>query len=263
MTLSPHPSPASERPADDPAAATEAVARGLIARQLAVLGELAETGLTLARAVEREATAAPAPPESLPGSPPESPAARRGGSAAELALAYARVARAVRLTLAQQSRLVAELQGLDEVTVRLRKGLAANAEQDRKAAEARRRGQVARIVGRLIAAEARDEGEGEQLADEAYERLEHDDIYGALADRPMREIVAQVCRDLGLAPDWSRLAEEAWARGDLDPEATAEPPAAGRRIPDASTTFPLAAELRPPPRPQTGRPRTEPAGASP
>jgi len=190
---------ATARP-EGAAVASDAVAvepRALIERQLRLLGELAELGLNIARAVERQACEA---------------TSQATGAAqvvtGDVWLAYARVARAVRLTVALQSALMRDLQALDEVTERHLKGGRSNAAQRRKA-------RVRRILDRVIEAEVADAAEGERLAGEARERLEHDDIYGDVLSKPVGEIVALVCRDLGLSPDWSRLAQEAWAQEEI------------------------------------------------
>jgi len=207
--------------------------RALIERQLRLLGELAELGLNIARAVERQATC-------------EAPGAVQVVTG-DVSLAFARVARAVRLTVALQSALMRDLQALDEVTERHLKGGRSNAAQRRKA-------RVRRILDRVIEAEVADAAEGERLAGEARERLEHDDIYGDVLSKPVGEIVALVCRDLGLSPDWSRLAQEAWAQeeiaggqagspflprrcGWLDPP-EAEAAAAGRRLTEPQAASP-------------------------
>jgi len=65
---------------------------GRAARRLALLAELAETGMDLARAVHRQATG-----EAQDGSPPADPA-----------LAFSRISRAVRLTLALEARIEAD-----------------------------------------------------------------------------------------------------------------------------------------------------------
>lgn len=80
-------------------AGAEAQARGLIQRQLAVLGRLAEAGLNIALAVERQATAAEPATEAEPA---DTVQVVQG----DVALAYGRVSRAVRLTIALQARLV-------------------------------------------------------------------------------------------------------------------------------------------------------------
>jgi hypothetical protein len=56
----------------------------------------------------------------------------------------------------------------------------------------------------------------ERLEGEAVERLERDDIYKDILSRPLSEIVADLCRDLGLSPDWSRLAEQDWAKEEIE-----------------------------------------------
>jgi hypothetical protein len=195
--------------ADSPAPAEAAAgARALIERQLWVLGRLAEAGLNLALAIERQGTA-------------ERTAERTAEDAAQVvqgdvALAYGRVSRAVRLTVALQARTLQDLQALDEVAARRR-------DAARGAAARERKDHVQRIVERLIEAEAASEAEADRLADEAAERLDHDDIYGDLTARPAGEIIALVCRDLGLSPDWSRLAEEAWAQAEIAAGAAGSP----------------------------------------
>jgi hypothetical protein len=151
-------------------------------RQIAVLGEIAEIGLSIAREIEAQLTAREMAPE-------------------KAAIAYGRVARAVRLTIALQSRLVAEA-----------RDLAPGALHEQRQA---RRAQVNRIVRRVVGEGTRDVDICVYRWGQARERLEHDDIYGDLLSRPASEIVAAVCQDLGVAPDWARLAKEAWAREEI------------------------------------------------
>ncbi len=47
--------------------------------------------------------------------------------------------------------------------------------------------------------------------------------FAEILKRPTDEIIALICRELGLPDDWPRLAEEAWARGEGDGD-WAEPP---------------------------------------
>ena len=61
------------------------------------------------------------------------------------------------------------------------------------------------------------------IAKEAAERLDDDDIYGLAASRPVGELVAMLCRDLGLEPDWDALAAEAWAQAEIDSGAAGSP----------------------------------------
>jgi hypothetical protein len=140
-------------------------------RQIAVLGEIAEIGLSIAREIETQLIAREMPPE-------------------KAAIAYGRVARAVRLTIALQARLVAEAR--DPAPGAL--------DEQRQA----RRAQVNRIVRRVVGENTRDVEICVYRWGQARERLEHDDIYGDLLSRPASEIVAAVCQDLGVAPNWAR-----------------------------------------------------------
>jgi hypothetical protein len=227
MTASAAPSPQP----DAPAPAAGAAARALIERQLWVLGRLAEAGLNVALAIERQATAAAADAPGAAGpSPPPEPGPLIQGPViqgpivqGDIALAYARAARAVRLTVALQAKLVGDLQALDEAAARSRRGEQAEAERARQALETARKERVERIVERVIRAELDDEEAADRLAEAAWERLDHDDIYGDLTAEPVGEIIARVCRDLGLSPDWGRLAEEAWARDEIRGGAAGSP----------------------------------------
>jgi hypothetical protein len=194
-----------------PAAPKDAL-RGVMERQLSVLGRLAEAGLNLALAIERQATT-------------EGAAQVVSG---DVALAYGRVSRAVRLTVALQAKVIKELQGLDQVVARELYADRCNAERERLRLAKLRQDRVQRIVERVIAAEVADAAEVDRLADEACERLEHDDIYGDLTTRPVGEIIALICRDLDLSPDWTRLAAEAWAQEEIDSGAAGSPFAALR-----------------------------------
>ncbi|CAN7241240.1 hypothetical protein LJR219_000959 [Phenylobacterium sp. LjRoot219] len=217
MTASAPPAPE----ADDQAPAP----RALIERQLWVLGRLAEAGLNVALAIERQATAAAPPHAAEAPEAAEPPATPAPGPVVQgdVALAYARASRAVRLTVALQARLIKDLQALDEAAVRLRRGEQVEAERERQTLETARKARVERIVERVIRAELSDEDEVDRLAEAAWERLDHDEIYGDLLAQPVGEIIARVCRDLGLSPDWSRLAEEAWAREEIDSGALGSP----------------------------------------
>lgn len=149
-------------------------ARPMVERQLALLGRLAEAGLEIAVALEAQA---------------------KGGEAVvqgDVAMAYNRVARAVRQTIMLQSRLIEALQERDAALVR------------RKAAA---RSSAARLVRGVIEDEPTDRERAERLGREAAERLEEEDFAG-LGSRPFGEVVAGIVRDLGLQPDWLALAED-------------------------------------------------------
>jgi hypothetical protein len=195
-------------------------ARATLAGQIERLGRLAEAGLGIATALEQRAAGEAA--QAIGAQPQVAPQdAPRG----DLGLTYARVARAVRLTIALQSKLLNEVRAHDETEARERAAgaddQAAEAAAQADAADRALRGRdkarldrVERIVQRAINAEYdedEDEDVIEKLSREAADRLDDEDIYGDLTRLTNGEIVERICRDLGLSPDWSRWAEEAWA----------------------------------------------------
>jgi hypothetical protein len=208
-------------------------ARGFAMRRLQILGELAELGLDVARAVERQASGAA-----------EAPVVQ-----GDVALAYARVSRAVRLTLMLQSKLIEALKTGDAAADQARAEAAQ--ESGRFSPEYQRKMRVERIVERLAEAEHPDaEDLVTDLIHEAGERLDDEDVYGDLMERPLSELVARLCKDLGLEPDWADLAGELWAVREIESgqvgwpleglAQTRPPPLAGGR--DRSYTIDLDAQ---------------------
>ena len=128
MTASATSSPQADAPGAAP--------RALIERQLWVLGRLAEAGLNVALAIEQQATAAAEAPDAAEPAPTPEPGRVVQG---DVALAYARASRAVRLTVALQARLIKDLQALDEQAARLRRGEQVEAERARQAMETARK----------------------------------------------------------------------------------------------------------------------------
>ena len=164
-------------------------------RQLAMLDRLAEAGLNIVLAIERQAMQAPvsaAPPVFL----------------GDLALSYSRAARAVRMTIALHSRLVGEHH---KQVVEAR----AQFRVDELRYAAPRKARIGRIVERVAWAEHDDDETVDRLVIEASERLEDSDLYGDVMTRPFSEIIDRICRDLDLTPDWPDLAQEAWAREEI------------------------------------------------
>jgi hypothetical protein len=160
--------------------------RPVFERQIAMLGELAEAGLEVVHAIRDQATLA---------------AAQGAAPRIDFGLAYTRAAKAVRMTLALQRRYVLDLR------FEYRHGEPAPA-WDAPAPKAR-----ATCVDRIrhgLATGGLGEAQAVDQLDEAldlYERLEDlddDDI----PDGPFNEIVAKLCKDLGLAPDWLERTEE-------------------------------------------------------
>ena len=86
-----------------------------------------------------------------------------------------------------------------------------------------RKGRISRIMERVVKAGHDDAEAVERLTGEADDRLDDDGLIGDVLARPVSEIVALICKDLGLDPDWTRLAEEAWARDEIDSGAAGAP----------------------------------------
>jgi hypothetical protein len=113
---------------------------------------------------------------------------------------------------------------------------------------ARRKRQAKAIVGEIIEAETASDFEANRLFNERDERLDDGDEEADFADRPIGELVARICRDLGITPDWSLFEDHDWAIE----EARIRPPGS----PFAATS----GEDQPPPDPP--RPTHHPPGTS-
>jgi hypothetical protein len=156
----------------DPATVTLPPARPLVERQLAMLTRLAEIGMEIAEEAGRQATGRGRPAEGTPMRDP--------------GLIYARVARAVRMTIALQSRLTDDLAGLARAA-------------DMARADRRRR--LDRLVERAVEAEHAEGDDTGRLRDEARERLTDAELDAELDGLTFVEAVARICEDLGLSPD--------------------------------------------------------------
>ena len=178
--------------------------------RLDALRELRQMGMTVARAVTRLAEEAVA---ALDEAAPDNPSAakdRPAARAGELSLAFARVSRAVRLTVALEERMeagkLAPLRAAAEIA-QCEAQTAAIGRNIRAVANAH---QLAETVNDLIEdAAGEDEAAAERLYDALQERLDELEE-GDLADRPVVELVAVICRDLGLQPDWDLWADDDW-----------------------------------------------------
>lgn len=150
-------------------------------RQDRILAELSELGLALARDLQARALAADDAAE-----------------ASELGLAFHRVARAVRQTLALEARLERDHQRAErEVSSDARR-----AETDRAD---RRRAQIKFAVERCVFSEA-DGPEAERLLDELDDQLEEGALSDAFADEdPIDAHIARICAELGVTPSSSPL----------------------------------------------------------
>jgi len=182
-------------------AAGEGCAAPSAERRLRMLDRLAEAGLEIALAIERRVKEAE----------PAQPLAELNAAA----MAYARAARAVRLAVLLQAQLS---QGAVDPP-------ASPPEASGEAGG--RQAQVERAV-RIVRRVAKDHCRKEAFAIGAYahearERLDNDDIYGLVATRPLGELVAMICDDLGLQPNWDDLAAEAWAQAEIESGAPGSP----------------------------------------
>lgn len=221
---------AAAEPSSDPSARA--------AQRLAMLAELAEIGMDLARALGHQG-AAEACDET-----------RRG----DLALGFTRVARAVRQTLALEARLAEALAAGPAPDARER----TNSDTDTSGAR--------RWVNRLIVHDLVEEAiEAEAGDDEAAERL-FEDLSGRLAgedydigEQPIGLTLKRICRDLGLRPDWDRWAGEPWALEEAEARERGSP--YGR--PNLKPRRPVPADARPPDSPFSLTRPSPPAGMMP
>ena len=170
----------------------DGAAFALLEGRMAMLTRLAEIGMEIAEAAGRRAAALAGGGETGPTDP---------------GLTFSRVARAVRLTIALQSRLAQDLAALGETRGRARAKAAAH-----------RRNRVQAEVERAIEAEYADADADvcNELSRVLWERLNDTDETDIL-DRPMDELVALICRDLGLSP-------QAWVPAFVAPLDAHDPP---------------------------------------
>ena len=201
MTTRPTP-PAA--PSDSAAEAAEQERLALRGRHMAVLDELIDCGRGMIAALA--AQVAGTGPQVVEG---------------DVALAYSRFFRAVRQGILLQTHLLAEPDEKPERDAKPAKGKDEPEEitltwlEPEGSKREGRRERVAQIVERMARSDGEPEEVVERLYNEAAERLERLDVYGDPAFRPISELVAEICRDLGLKPDWAVLATHPWARKEI------------------------------------------------
>jgi hypothetical protein len=162
-----------------------------------VLGELTRIGMALARDVGREA----AEPQGGPDAPP-----------VDFAMQFSRISRAVRQTVALEAKFDAERQAR-------RDKAAADLAVETRLRGIRRKARVSDLVEWVLESES----DSERLTENLNERLEDLDDCD-FADRPLGEIVASICRDLGVTVDWTLWEDQPWAAEALG-AGGADPPA--------------------------------------
>ncbi len=163
-------------------AAPDAVDAELTARRLEAVDQLVEIGMDLARALRRQVLE------------PDAPRVFTG----DLALAFSRIARAVRLSVLLAQRLE---DGLPALAAQ-----GADAEADDAAAQAE-------------PAERLDEGEDERADTERGERGDREADERVWLTRPISALAAQICRDLDAPYDAALWGEDErhWPRGNPSP----------------------------------------------
>jgi hypothetical protein len=176
------------------------------------LGELIQIGMGLARDVGRQA-AEPRDPSAPP---------------VDFALLFSRISRAVRQTVALEAKLDAERQAVRDKA------------QAERAVETslrgmKRKNRAGDIIERML--DEVSESDAERLSDSLRERLDDADDCD-FADRPLGEIVAAICRDLGVPVDWSLWEDEPWAAEALAAERAASPEAPPPDLPSAANAPP-------------------------
>jgi hypothetical protein len=173
------------------------------ARQLRTLADLAQAGMDLVFELRRQVQAAGAG-EALAANP----------FVGDPMLAFARASRAVRLTLALETR-IAEADALAQTSpeawmTRARRRDFAKTNRD----------EVEGAVRIAIATEAGERGEGhetERLAAELREKLDETDEAFWLDGRPVASRIAEVCRDLGVRFDPALWDAEEGTYNDISP----------------------------------------------
>jgi hypothetical protein len=179
--------------------------------RLRLLRELTEIGMKLARGLE---PCAPAAADDETGR-------LKGLDPAD---AFARLSRAIRLTLTLEAKTDEALRDLKAGVVRKRKKEKKRAARRHEAAAAKeaeeREVRVRELVAEAAEAEIPDIFEFAQVYDALRERLDEDSAYQDLSERPLREIVERLCKDLMISPDWSRWDGEGWIKQEGAPKRT-------------------------------------------
>ena len=150
------------------------------------LAELTELGLSLARDLHACALAEPDPK-----------------AKAETALAFHRVSRSVRQSMALEARLKRDLMRQDQEA-------RAEAVQAAETRVRTRKAQVRAAVERLIWTEAESDEDAERLIDDLSERLDEAALHQGFADDPVEMHIARLRAELGLSSGPEAPGQPAW-----------------------------------------------------
>jgi hypothetical protein len=185
--------------------------------RLAMLRELAELGMTLTRELTRRTLESPETPEAAPAADGNPKAVARAvpGPRHDPAESFARLSRAVRLTLALEAKAEEELSAL-LAGVKDRAAASPPAANDEGFPSERltrdypsaHRNKIRDAVFDAINREVTDIHPAKEVLDVLYERLIEGERYDAFVHRPLKEAVKAICDDLGLNPDWSRWTDD-------------------------------------------------------
>ncbi len=184
-------------------------------RRLQLLEELAEIGMELARGLKQPGPAGGA-------AEPQAAAEAASGRRCDPAEAFAGLSRAIRLTLVLEERT-------DQALRDLKAGLATARQETREraakaaadAADRRRAHRKARVTDLVMEAgreRIADEADLERLDLEFEERFLLDDDSWADDERPLRQVVEEICAFFDLTPDWGRWTGEGWSAPDRPAE---------------------------------------------
>jgi hypothetical protein len=180
-------------------------------RNLAILSELAEAGLEIAQALKtRIVETAAIEPD--PASAVEY---------ADLARAFDRASRAVRMAIALQGRLEKEA-----ATGAVSAPPITSPETRNHRAE-----RIHRIVKRVAKIAYKDGPFYDAVERHTRERLFDPDIFGDIEGRPIGALVDRICADLGVSPRWRAMAAEAWAQEEIAQRPEGSPYAAWPDLP--------------------------------
>jgi hypothetical protein len=191
--------------ADDPPLDPHAAAA--IARaewRLATLQELAEIGMALTRDLARQAAEPPAEDKAAPRRDPGD--------------GFARLSRAIRLTLALHARTDGELAQLHAgVAIEVERRREAVAIRDQQTARKRSADHRAKVRREVETAFDIEFGEQDSRRGAFCRSLDdcllYHERFADLESMTLTEAVRGLCAELGLAPDWSRWTEDGWTYG--------------------------------------------------
>src|SRR5271155_663375 len=170
---------------------------GVCERDIEILARLAEIGLDLAEIERAQAV--------------DAEAARKAGGdgpTRDHNLGFARITRAVRMVLALKAEFIAD--GGE----RLRRDMAeraARAEAARLERETKQKARVDRAVREVIASEPRDRRTRDDLIYELNKRVGNWPAATDFREMSTGDVIARICHDLGIDPDWTLWWNESWA----------------------------------------------------